>query len=117
MLSEASLKVEIARAKAAFFTSDSYFSERYIDVIYFGMIQSPSSTNPSRFVSGSLLAVYCYSCETAICTLCASIEHRGHWTVAMAEAIEDEKETLRKLIDDAYVQVTYLVTDKKDDGL
>lgn len=58
--------------------------------------------------SGSLLAVYCYSCETAICTLCASIEHRGHWTVAMAEAIEDEKETLRKLIDDAYVQVPLL---------
>ncbi|XP_059080014.1 tripartite motif-containing protein 2-like [Tigriopus californicus] len=58
--------------------------------------------------SGSLLGVYCYSCETAICTLCASIEHRGHWTVAMAEAIEDEKETLRKLIDDAYVQVPLL---------
>ena len=60
------------------------------------------------FHAGQPFKLFCSSCETAICGECAKAEHRGHRVVAMAEAVEKEKEELSRLISVAKDQVPAL---------
>ena len=57
------------------------------------------------FLSGQSLRFYCEDCETGICASCADIEHREHATVRMSDAVDAEKEELRKLVEKARTQV------------
>lgn len=59
---------------------------------------------------GQSLKFYCEDCETAICASCTDIGHRDHFTKKMAEAVEQEKNELRTLVDGAYIQVCQLKT-------
>ncbi|XP_022243713.1 tripartite motif-containing protein 2-like isoform X1 [Limulus polyphemus] len=51
------------------------------------------------------LKFYCIECETPICVTCTDIEHGGHSTTRMQEAVEDQKATLKNLVEKAYSQV------------
>ena len=61
--------------------------------------------------SGQSLRFYCEDCETGICSSCTDIEHREHATVKMSDAVDAEKEDLRKLVERAKTQV-YLYSSK-----
>ncbi|XP_055927492.1 tripartite motif-containing protein 2-like isoform X2 [Argiope bruennichi] len=54
------------------------------------------------------LRFYCKECETAICVTCTDIEHAGHMTARLAEAVKDEKSNLRELLKKAYDHVPTL---------
>ena len=56
-------------------------------------------------ISGQSLRFYCEDCETGICSSCTDIEHREHATVRMSDAVDAEKEELRKLVERARTQV------------
>ncbi|XP_042894909.1 tripartite motif-containing protein 2 isoform X2 [Parasteatoda tepidariorum] len=45
------------------------------------------------------LRFYCRECETAICVTCTDIEHKGHLTIRLREAVNDQKEMLSNLLD------------------
>ncbi|XP_054722216.1 tripartite motif-containing protein 2-like isoform X2 [Uloborus diversus] len=54
------------------------------------------------------LRFYCKECETAICVTCTDIEHAGHITARLTEAVKDEKNSLRDLLKKAYEHVPEL---------
>lgn len=54
------------------------------------------------------LRFYCKECETAICVTCTDIEHAGHMTARLTEAVKDEKTNLRELLKKAYDHVPAL---------
>lgn len=54
------------------------------------------------------LRFYCKECETAICVTCTDIEHAGHITARLTEAVKDEKTNLRELLKKAYDHVPAL---------
>ena len=60
-------------------------------------------------ISGQSLRFYCEDCETGICSSCTDIEHREHATVRMSDAVDAEKEELKKLVERARTQVGYVV--------
>ncbi|XP_054716381.1 tripartite motif-containing protein 2-like [Uloborus diversus] len=45
------------------------------------------------------LRFYCRDCETAICVTCTDIEHNGHLTTRLREAMADQKSMLNDLLD------------------
>uniref|UniRef100_T1JNP3 RING-type domain-containing protein n=1 Tax=Strigamia maritima TaxID=126957 RepID=T1JNP3_STRMM len=51
---------------------------------------------------------YCQDCETAICCTCTDLEHQGHLTMHMEEAVDEQKETLQSLLNKAHAQVPVL---------
>ncbi|KAK7485598.1 hypothetical protein BaRGS_00023173 [Batillaria attramentaria] len=58
--------------------------------------ETPHLVCPSHY--GNALQYYCTDCETAVCVDCTDIEHIGHSTVALQNAIEEQKAELMKLI-------------------
>lgn len=54
------------------------------------------------------LRFYCRDCETAICVTCTDIEHSGHITMRLRDAIHDQKEMLGDLLERVYNQVPVL---------
>ncbi|XP_023215414.1 tripartite motif-containing protein 2-like isoform X1 [Centruroides sculpturatus] len=54
------------------------------------------------------LRFYCRDCETAICVTCTDIEHGGHVTTRLRDAVEDQKSSLKDLLEKAYSQVPAL---------
>ncbi|XP_022258135.1 tripartite motif-containing protein 2-like isoform X2 [Limulus polyphemus] len=54
------------------------------------------------------LRFYCRECETAICVTCTDIEHGGHDTTRMREAVEEQKAVLKNLVEKAYSQIPAL---------
>ncbi|XP_013787373.2 tripartite motif-containing protein 2-like [Limulus polyphemus] len=65
--------------------------------------ESPSLMCPKH--SFQTLRFYCRDCETAVCVTCTDIEHGGHGTMRLREAIEDQKDALKSLLQKAYSQV------------
>lgn len=65
------------------------------------MLTCPKHVNQS-------LRFYCKECETAICVTCTDIEHAGHMTARLTEAVKDEKCNLRELLKKAYDHVPTL---------
>ncbi|XP_030837060.1 tripartite motif-containing protein 2 isoform X1 [Strongylocentrotus purpuratus] len=57
---------------------------------------------------GEPLTYYCDNCETAICEECTITEHCDHSTVLLANVIEEHKETLRKILEEAKTQIPQL---------
>ncbi|XP_013772309.2 tripartite motif-containing protein 2-like [Limulus polyphemus] len=64
---------------------------------------SPSLMCPKHF--RQTLRFYCQDCETAVCVTCTDIEHGGHGTMRLRDAIEDQKGTLKSLLQKAYSRV------------
>lgn len=65
--------------------------------------EAPHLVCPCHF--GNALEYYCGECETALCAECTDIEHIGHPTVTLREAIEVQKLELLKLITQVREQV------------
>ena len=57
---------------------------------------------------GEILTYYCDNCETAICEECTVTEHCDHSTVLLANVIEEHKETLRTILEEAKTQIPQL---------
>ncbi|XP_076344976.1 tripartite motif-containing protein 2-like isoform X2 [Tachypleus tridentatus] len=73
--------------------------------------QELNRDNPSLMCpkhSCQTLRFYCRNCETAVCVTCTDIEHCGHGTVRLRDAIEDERNALKVLLRKAYLQVPNL---------
>ncbi|XP_022244408.1 tripartite motif-containing protein 2-like isoform X1 [Limulus polyphemus] len=68
--------------------------------------ENPSLMCPKH--SCQTLRFYCRNCETAVCVTCTDIEHGGHCTVRLRDAIEDQKDSLKVLLRKAYSQVPNL---------
>ncbi|GAB6023756.1 Tripartite motif-containing protein 2, variant 2 [Chamberlinius hualienensis] len=58
--------------------------------------------------TGQILDFYCRDCETAVCSICTELEHHEHLNLQLQEAIEEQKEELRELLDKVYSQVPML---------
>ncbi|XP_012944809.1 tripartite motif-containing protein 2 [Aplysia californica] len=48
--------------------------------------------------SGSALKYYCAHCDTAVCEACTQVEHVGHATVVLSEAVHEQKSSLTSLV-------------------
>ncbi|CAL1528290.1 unnamed protein product [Lymnaea stagnalis] len=48
--------------------------------------------------AGSPLKYYCSLCDTAVCETCTQVEHIGHMTVVLSEAVTEHKTTLTSLV-------------------
>ncbi|GFN82511.1 tripartite motif-containing protein 2 [Plakobranchus ocellatus] len=48
--------------------------------------------------SGSELKYFCSHCDTAVCETCTQMEHMGHITVILSEALPEHKSTLTSLV-------------------
>lgn len=57
---------------------------------------------------GNALRFYCIACETAVCGDCTSVEHIGHKTVPLFDAIQEQKILLHTLVSGAREQVPCL---------
>ncbi|KAL3880230.1 hypothetical protein ACJMK2_032479 [Sinanodonta woodiana] len=55
--------------------------------------------------AGNPILYYCTSCETAVCKDCTVVEHMGHVTIQLTDAIQEHKITLQDLIKRARAQV------------
>ncbi len=65
--------------------------------------KSSSLVCPSH--EGQSLDFYCCACETAVCETCTVMEHSTHRTMPSSEAIEEHKQTLTKLLENAQAQI------------
>ncbi|UYV83691.1 TRIM2 [Cordylochernes scorpioides] len=54
------------------------------------------------------LRFYCHECETAVCVTCTDIEHGGHATSRLKDAIQGHKATLLDLLRRAHAQAPAL---------
>ncbi|KAJ8297510.1 hypothetical protein KUTeg_024041 [Tegillarca granosa] len=57
---------------------------------------------------GNSLCFYCTACETAVCEDCTAVEHIGHKTISLQEAIEDHKSVLTTRVEGARKQIPHL---------
>ena len=57
---------------------------------------------------GNSLCYYCLACETAVCEDCTVVEHNGHKTVPLYDAIQEQKIILQSLVSGAREQVPCL---------
>ncbi|XP_021344627.1 tripartite motif-containing protein 2-like isoform X1 [Mizuhopecten yessoensis] len=57
---------------------------------------------------GNSLLYYCCACETAVCKDCTDVEHIGHKTVLLEEAIFEQKGQLQDLVTKAREQIPSL---------
>ncbi|XP_061183573.1 tripartite motif-containing protein 2-like isoform X1 [Saccostrea echinata] len=57
---------------------------------------------------GNALRFYCIACETAVCEDCTAVEHIGHKTVPLFDAIQEQKILLHTLVSGAREQVPCL---------
>uniref|UniRef100_A0A2C9MA70 Tripartite motif-containing protein 2-like n=1 Tax=Biomphalaria glabrata TaxID=6526 RepID=A0A2C9MA70_BIOGL len=48
--------------------------------------------------AGSPLKYYCSLCDTAVCETCTQVEHIGHMTVILSEAVTEHKTSLASLV-------------------
>ncbi|RUS85023.1 hypothetical protein EGW08_007207, partial [Elysia chlorotica] len=48
--------------------------------------------------AGSQLRYFCSHCDTAVCETCTQMEHMGHITVILSEAVPEHKNTLTSLV-------------------
>ncbi|XP_059142876.1 tripartite motif-containing protein 2-like [Physella acuta] len=48
--------------------------------------------------AGSSLKYYCSLCDTAVCEACTQVEHIGHETVVLSEAVTEHKTSLTSLV-------------------
>ena len=64
---------------------------------------TPLLVCPNHF--GNALQFYCTECETAVCADCTDIEHIGHANICLADAIEQQKLELLKLVSRVREQV------------
>lgn len=58
--------------------------------------ETPHLVCPNHY--GNALQYYCVECETAVCADCTDIEHIGHTTISLRDAIEEQKSELLKLV-------------------
>ena len=54
---------------------------------------------------GQPLSQYCSNCETAVCDACTEREHREHRTQALAEAVDEHRDSLKLLLHQAREQL------------
>lgn len=54
------------------------------------------------------LRFFCADCETAVCVTCTDIEHGGHATLRMRDAVQEHKAQLSRLLERAQQQVPAL---------
>lgn len=52
------------------------------------------------------LRFYCADCETAVCVTCTDIEHAGHRTTRLGDAMQDQKGLLNDLLDRVEAKVS-----------
>ena len=54
------------------------------------------------------LRFYCADCETAVCVTCTDIEHAGHRTTRLGDAMQDQKGLLNDLLDRVEAKVSII---------
>ena len=55
--------------------------------------------------AGQSLEFYCADCETAVCEDCTLCEHSTHRNLMLTEAIEEHRQTLQDLLQQAHTQI------------